>query len=58
MVVDKKGLKYVRYDMDGVEEQLLNLTQDPFETTHFTNDEKFKSELERLKHIYKTEWFQ
>lgn len=58
MVVDKKGLKYVRYDMGGVEEQLLNLKQDPFETTHFTNDEKFKNELERLKHIYKTEWFQ
>ena len=58
MVVDKNGLKYVRYDLEGVEEQLLNLKQDPFETTHFTNDPKFKNDLERLRNIYNTEWFE
>ncbi|MFP4845018.1 sulfatase [Winogradskyella sp. PE311] len=57
MVVDKNGLKYVRYDVDGIEEQLLNLKQDPFETTHFTNDEEFKDDLEKLRKIYQTEWF-
>ena len=57
MVVDKNGLKYMRYDVDGIEEQLLNLNQDPFETTHFTNDEEFKDDLERLRKIYQTEWF-
>ncbi|PWH84467.1 sulfatase [Algibacter marinivivus] len=57
MVVDKKGLKYTRYDVDEIEEQLLNLKEDPFETTHFTNDVEFKDDLERLRKIYNTEWF-
>lgn len=57
MVVDNNGLKYARYDLDGEEEQLLNLKQDPFETIHFTNDPKFKDDFERLRHIYDTEWF-
>ena len=57
MVVDKNGLKYMLYDVDGIEEQLLNLKKDPFETTHFTNDEEFKDDLERLRKIYQTEWF-
>jgi choline-sulfatase len=57
MVVDQSGLKYIRYDVDGIEEQLLSLKDDPFETKHFTNDLKYKAELERLRKIYKTEWF-
>lgn len=57
MVVNKNGLKYVRYDVDGVEEQLLNLKQDPYETTHFTIDVKFEKDLEKLRNIYNTEWF-
>ena len=57
MVVDKNGLKYVRYDVEGLEEQLLNLKDDPYETTHFTNDLNFKEDLERLRNIYITEWF-
>jgi choline-sulfatase len=57
MVIDKNGLKYIRYDADGLEEQLLNLKEDPFETTHFTNELKYKEKLETLKHIYENEWF-
>ncbi|PQJ30744.1 sulfatase [Nonlabens arenilitoris] len=57
MVVDQHGFKYMRYDVDGIEEQLLNLDLDPFETTHFTDDLRFKSDLERLRKIYQTEWF-
>ena len=57
MVVANNGLKYVRYDVDGIEEQLLNLKADPFERTHFTNDTNFTREFERLKKVYETEWF-
>jgi choline-sulfatase len=57
MVIDKNGLKYMRYDVDGIEEQLLNLKKDPFETTHFTYNTEFKDDLDRLRKIYNTEWF-
>lgn len=58
MVIDKNGLKYIRYDAAGFEEQLLNLKVDPFETTHFTNDSKYKKQLKKLRKIYEKEWFQ
>ncbi|WP_298495805.1 sulfatase-like hydrolase/transferase [uncultured Algibacter sp.] len=57
MVVEKNGLKYMRYDVEGIEEQLLDLKRDPFETKHFTNDPAMKSNFERLQSIYNTEWF-
>lgn len=58
MVIHKNGLKYIRYDAVGFEEQLLNLKADPYETTHFTNEPKYKKQLEKLQKIYKEEWFQ
>ncbi|MFK7981048.1 MAG: sulfatase [Saprospiraceae bacterium] len=58
MVIHENGLKYLRYDAAGFEEQLLNLKVDPFETTHFTNDLKYKSQLKKLQKIYEEEWFQ
>jgi choline-sulfatase len=58
MVVDKNGLKYIRYDAAGFEEQLLDLKVDPFETTHFTNDSNYKVQLEKMRKIYGNEWFQ
>ncbi len=58
MVVDKSGLKYIRYDAAGFEEQLLNLKEDPLEMTHFTNDLKYKTQLDKLRKVYETEWFQ
>jgi choline-sulfatase len=57
MVVDKNGLKYIQYDLDGMEVQLLNLKEDPHETTHCTNDSKFANKLKRLKNSFHTEWF-
>lgn len=57
MVVDKDGFKYIRYDAAGIEEQLLNLNEDPFETTHFTNDSTYSEKLEALRKVYETEWF-
>lgn len=57
MVVDKNGMKYIRYDAAGFEEQLLNLKEDPFEMTHFTDDPNSKKQLEKLRIVYETEWF-
>jgi choline-sulfatase len=57
MVVDNEGFKYIRYDAAGFEEQLLNLKEDPFETTHFTNDPKYGERLTKLREIYENEWF-
>ena len=30
----------MRYDAASIEEKLLNLNENPYETTHFTNDPK------------------
>jgi len=58
MVVSEDGLKYMRYDAAGFEEQLLNLQEDPFETTHFTSDPKYSVQREKMRNIYEEEWFQ
>lgn len=57
MVVDKDGFKYMRYDAVGIEEQLLNLDEDPYETMHFTNDPKYSEKLDHLRNVFDTEWF-
>lgn len=57
MVVDQDGFKYIRYDRVGIEEQLLNLNEDPYETTHFTNDPIYAEKLKTLRDAYDTEWF-
>ncbi|WP_238474642.1 sulfatase [Maribacter algarum] len=57
MVINKNGLKYVRYDLAGFEEQLLDLKEDPFETIHFTNNPKYRQPLDELRTIYEMEWF-
>lgn len=57
MVVDKDKLKYIRYDADGKEEQLLDLNKDPYETTHFTNDPKYASRLDELRKSFDSQWF-
>lgn len=57
MVVSKEKLKYIKYDAVGIEEQLLDLNQDPLETTHFTNDPAYREKLEDLRNIFQTEWF-
>lgn len=57
MVVSKEKLKYIKYDAEGVEEQLLDLNNDPHETTHFTDDPKYATKLAKLRNSFKTEWF-
>ncbi|MCK4921922.1 MAG: sulfatase-like hydrolase/transferase [Bacteroidales bacterium] len=57
MVVDQDGFKYIRYDGAGIEEQLLYLKEDPFETTHFTNDPRYTDRLNALREVYEKEWF-
>ena len=57
MVVSKDGLKYMKYDVAGIEEQLLDLNSDPYETSHFTDDPKYALKLARLRRSFETEWF-
>ncbi|MCD6367382.1 MAG: hypothetical protein J7L46_07575 [Bacteroidales bacterium] len=57
MVVSEDGYKYVRYDAVGMEEQLMDLNKDPFETTHFTNDESHAEVLSKLRKSFEEEWF-
>ncbi len=57
MVIDKNKYKYIKYDADGAEEQLLDLNKDPHETTHFTNDPKYASKLSELRKSFESEWF-
>ena len=58
MVVDKDGFKYIRYDAVGIEEQLMNLKEDPYETTHFSNNPLYTQKLNHLRKVFDTQWFQ
>jgi choline-sulfatase len=57
MVVSKDKLKYIKYDAEGIEEQLLDLNRDPYETTHFTDDPRYASKLAELRKSFDSEWF-
>jgi arylsulfatase A-like enzyme len=57
MVVSKDRLKYMKYDAVGIEEQLLDLIRDPYETTHFTNEPEYEKKLADLRKAFETEWF-
>ncbi len=57
MVVSEDKLKYIRYDAEGIEEQLLDLNKDPFETQHFTNDPEYAARFAELKKAFDNEWF-
>ncbi len=57
MVVDAEGFKYIRYDAEGEEEQLLNLNKDPYETKHFSADPDYAEKLEYLRGEFDQEWF-
>ena len=56
MVVDDSNHKYIKYDAVGIEEQLLDLKSDPYETRHFTNHPKYSDILSKLRNQY-AEWF-
>ena len=57
MVVDENNLKYIRYDLAGIEERLHDLNQDPYETTHFTSDPDYEEKLEHLRRELTVNWF-
>lgn len=57
MVVSEDGYKYIEYDLAGHEVQLLDLNEDPYETTHFTNSKKHQPVIKELAGIFKTVWF-
>ena len=57
MVVAADGYKYIRYDAEGIEEQLLDLNRDPGETRHFTADAGCAQRLTDLRSVFDREWF-
>ena len=56
MVVDANKHKYVKHDIVGIEEQLMDLKSDPYETTHFTNHPDYQDVLTDLRKQF-DEWF-
>ena len=56
MIVDENKRKYIKYDIPAVEEQLLDLKADPFETKHFTAHPAYSNILPSLRNHY-AEWF-
>lgn len=57
MVVTEDKLKYIKYDAVGIEEQLIDLKSDPYEMTHVTNDNKYKTKLKKVRKEYNQLWF-
>jgi len=57
LVVDQEGYKYIRYDAEGEEEQLLDLNKDPYETRHFTADPAYAGKLDDLRGEFDRIWF-
>ncbi|MCF7849745.1 MAG: DUF4976 domain-containing protein, partial [Kiritimatiellales bacterium] len=50
-------VKYIRYDLEQEQEQLLDLKADPGETRHFTNDAAHAQILAELRKAFDEEWF-
>lgn len=57
MVVGNIGLKYIKYDVAGIEERLHDLGRDPYEMTHFTNDPAYVDQLQFLRKEFEEVWF-
>ena len=58
MVVTEDGLKYCRYTKAGfVENQLLDLKADPYETRQYGNDPKYAKKMKELEKEFETVWF-
>ena len=56
MIVDENKHKYIQYDILGIEEQLLDLKSDPYETKHFTGQPEYAEILSDLRIQFKA-WF-
>ncbi len=57
MVVSEDKLKYIKYDAAGMEEQILDLNKDPYETRHFTHEPEYDDKLDELRKAFEEEWF-
>ncbi|MDN3687424.1 sulfatase family protein [Cyclobacterium jeungdonense] len=56
-VILEDGLKYIRYDAAGFEERLMDLKEDPYETTHFTYDSAYRDRLQKIRREFEDNWF-
>ncbi len=56
MVVDEDKCKYIRYDAEGDEEQLLDLKRDPHEMRHVTENPGYVTKLTALRKTFQSEW--
>ncbi|SHM79439.1 Arylsulfatase A [Cyclobacterium lianum] len=57
-VIREDGLKYIRYDAAGFEERLMDLKEDPYETSHFTHDPAYTEDLEKIRTEFEGYWFE
>ncbi|WP_162418509.1 sulfatase family protein [Cyclobacterium roseum] len=57
-VIQEGGIKYIRYDAAGFEERLMDLKEDPYETTHFTQDPAYTEKLEKIRKEFEEYWFE
>ncbi len=57
MVVNDEGLKYIKYDAVGIEEQLLDLEKDPKETRQFAKEPEYQTKLNDMRKIFCETWF-
>ena len=57
MVVHEDGYKYIEYDLEEHEVQLLDLNLDPYETTHFTDSKQHQPILKELEKEFEKVWF-
>jgi choline-sulfatase len=57
MVVDAGGYKYIRYNLVGTEESLIDLNIDPFEQKQFTNYPDYNAKLNELRQNMDSLWF-
>jgi choline-sulfatase len=57
MVVGANGLKYIRYNVAGIEETLFDLNTDPFEQQPVTQIPKYNKKLTEMRRLYDLVWF-
>jgi len=57
MVVHEDGYKYIEYDLEENEVQLLDLNLDPYETRHFTDSKEHQNILKQLEKEFEKIWF-
>ncbi|MGL1891406.1 MAG: sulfatase-like hydrolase/transferase [Spirochaetaceae bacterium] len=57
MVIRSDGLKYIRYDSQGMEEQLLDLKVDPGETKDFFTQSTYQIKLNEMRQSFENDWF-